>query len=115
MANWVHMLGFRGHFATKSRRYSITLGALRRARRRAQILIAAARRDGRRIDLAGLEAELMADDEDETTLVIGDWRFAGTGWETAGDAALAKAAAARAREYAQWKATHKASRRSTRR
>lgn len=103
MANWVHMLGFRGHFATKSHRYSITLGALRRARRRAQTLIALARREGRRIDLAGLEAELMADDEDETTLVIGDWRFAGAGWETAGDAALAKAAAARAREYAQWK------------
>ncbi|KRF23641.1 hypothetical protein ASG95_02875 [Phycicoccus sp. Soil803] len=103
MANWVHMLGFRGHFATKSHRYSITLGALRRARRRAQTLIALARREGRRIDLAGLEAELMADDEDETTLVIGDWRFAGVGWETAGDAALAKAAAARAREYAQWK------------
>ena len=104
MANWVHMLGFRGHFATKSRRYSVTLGSLRRARRRAQVLLAAARREGRRIDLAELEAELMAQDEDETTLVIGDWRFAGTGWETAGDAALAKAAAARAREYAQWKA-----------
>lgn len=33
------MLGFRGHFSTKSRRYSTTLGALRTARaewRRAQ-------------------------------------------------------------------------------
>jgi hypothetical protein len=40
LGKWVHMLGFRGHFATKSRRYSITLGALRRARRRAQALIA---------------------------------------------------------------------------
>jgi hypothetical protein len=29
---WAHMLGFGGHFATKSRRYSVTLGALRRAR-----------------------------------------------------------------------------------
>jgi hypothetical protein len=29
---WAHMLGFGGHFATKSRRYSTTLGALRRAR-----------------------------------------------------------------------------------
>lgn len=26
---WAHMLGFRGHFSTKSRRYSTTLGALR--------------------------------------------------------------------------------------
>ena len=30
---WVDMLGFRGHFATKSRRYSTTLGRLRQARR----------------------------------------------------------------------------------
>jgi hypothetical protein len=37
---WVHMLGFRGHFASKSHRYAITLGALRRARRRASMLIA---------------------------------------------------------------------------
>jgi hypothetical protein len=28
---WAHMLGFGGHFASKSRRYSTTLGALRRA------------------------------------------------------------------------------------
>jgi hypothetical protein len=30
---WVEMLGFRGHFASKSRRYSTTLGRLRHARR----------------------------------------------------------------------------------
>ena len=30
---WVHMLGFRDHFSTTSRRYSTTLGALRAARR----------------------------------------------------------------------------------
>ena len=29
LAAWAHMLGFRGHFSTKSRAYSITLGALR--------------------------------------------------------------------------------------
>ena len=29
LAAWAHMLGFRGHFSTKSRSYSITLGALR--------------------------------------------------------------------------------------
>jgi hypothetical protein len=28
LGRWVHMLGFRGHFVTKSRRYSITLGDL---------------------------------------------------------------------------------------
>lgn len=30
---WAHMLGFRGHFSTKSRSHSTTLGALRPARR----------------------------------------------------------------------------------
>ncbi|MGW6286544.1 replication initiator [Streptomyces sp. NPDC055107] len=32
LAHWPHMLGFRGHFSTKSRRYSTTLGALRLTR-----------------------------------------------------------------------------------
>jgi hypothetical protein len=32
LRKWPHMLGFGGHFSTKSRRYSTTLGALRRAR-----------------------------------------------------------------------------------
>jgi hypothetical protein len=30
---WAHMLGFRGHFSTKSRRYSTTHGTLREERR----------------------------------------------------------------------------------
>lgn len=34
-----------------------------------------------------------------------DWRYESTGWDTSTDQALATAAAARAREYAQWKAT----------
>ena len=33
LTRWLHMLGFRGHFATKSRRYSVTLGRLRGERR----------------------------------------------------------------------------------
>jgi hypothetical protein len=32
LRKWAHMLGFGGHFSTKSRRYSTTLGALRRVR-----------------------------------------------------------------------------------
>ncbi|MEU5571253.1 replication initiator, partial [Streptomyces coeruleorubidus] len=60
---WAHMLGFRGHFSTKSRRYSTTLGALRDARakwRRAQ----AAAANGA---------------EPDTTYVLAHWIFAGTG------------------------------------
>ena len=104
LGRWVHMLGFRGHFASKSRRYSVTLGALRRARRRAQILIAQSRDSGRPLDLAALEADLLADEDTETTLVVGQWRYVGSGWATEGERVLATAAAARAREYAQWHA-----------
>ena len=104
-ANWSHMLGFRGHFATKSRRYSITLGRLRRARRRFAHLTAQAARHGEPLDVADLEARLLAEDDDETTLIVGSWTYAGTGWPCPGDAELALAAAARAREYAQWRAT----------
>ncbi|QWB28298.1 MULTISPECIES: replication initiator [Streptomyces] len=64
---WAHMLGFRGHFSTKSRRYSTTLGALRDARaewRRAQAAPVTTPQDG------------------ETTLVLAHWVFAGTGLST---------------------------------
>jgi hypothetical protein len=60
---WAHMLGFRGHFSTKSRRYSTTLGALRDAR-------AAWRR---------AQADPAVDTGHETTLVLAHWVFAGTG------------------------------------
>jgi hypothetical protein len=103
LGHWGRMLGFRGHFATKSRRYSITLGQLRRARQRAQARIAASRATGTPLDLASLEADLLADEE-ETTLVIGRWAYLGSGWADEGETALATAAAARAREYAQEKA-----------
>ncbi len=103
LGKWAHMLGFRGHFSTKSRRYSVTLGALRRARHRFQILAAEARRTGQVVDTRDLEARLLADEE-ETTLVIGSWSYQGTGWTQPGDEALALAAAGRAREYHQWRA-----------
>ncbi|MFG2791190.1 replication initiator [Streptomyces sp. NPDC048419] len=64
---WAHMLGFRGHFSTKSRRYSTTLGALRNARaewRRAQ-------------------AAAATETTPETTLILAHWVFAGTGLSSA--------------------------------
>ncbi len=89
LRRWAHMLGFGGHFSTKSRRYSTTLGALRQARR-----------DWRRARLhdAGPTDEHPEADEDETTLVIGTLAFAGIGWHTTADALLANTAAANARE-----------------
>ena len=114
LGKWAHMLGFRGHFSTKSRRYSVTLGALRRARHRFQILAAEARRRGEALDTRDLEARLLEDDEDDTTLVIGSWAYQGTGWTMPGDQALALAAAGRAREYDQWKAQEGAGQRRAR-
>jgi len=37
--------------------------------------------------------------DEDTTLVVGSWRFVGTGWLINGDAALAADTAARAREH----------------
>ncbi|WP_309063306.1 replication initiator [Streptomyces sp.] len=110
LGHWSSMLGFRGHFSTKSRRYSVTLGALRRARRRFQRLAADAHRNGRTLDTRDLEARLMAEDDAETTLVVGSWTYEGTGWPRAGDKALADAAASRAREYARWRADQRTTR-----
>ncbi|MFE3995907.1 replication initiator [Streptomyces goshikiensis] len=74
---WAHMLGFRGHFSTKSRRYSTTLGALRDARR-------AWRTDQTRVH-AGLP-----ESDPTTTLVIGHWSYHGSGYSP-GAALLAAA------------------------
>jgi hypothetical protein len=87
LRRWVHMLGFRGHFASKSRRYSTTLGAIRRERR-----------TYRQRQAAEHVRELL---DEETTLVVSHWEFLGTGYMTSGDAALALSAAARAREQRQ--------------
>jgi hypothetical protein len=93
LCKWAHMLGYGGHFLTKSRRYSTTFGILRRVRvehRRRQRWP-----DGER-DPWGREL-------DETVvLVLTDWSYAGTGYRTNGDEQLALAAAARAREHDLW-------------
>lgn len=106
LGKWRRMLGFRGHFSTKSRRYSVTLGRLRRARTTFQRRLAEANRQGVTLDVRDLD-DLLTDQDEETTLVIGQWSYAGSGWDTEGDAELAKAAAARAREYAQWRAAQR--------
>jgi hypothetical protein len=87
LQRWVHMLGFRGHFASKSRRYSTTLGAIRRERR-----------TYRQRQAAEHARELH---DEKTTLVVSHWEFTGVGYLTTGDTALARSAAARAREQRQ--------------
>jgi hypothetical protein len=114
LGRWASMLGFRGHFSTKSRRYSVTLGALRRARRRFQSLDVEGRRRAALLDTRELEEQLMADDV-ETTLVVGSWTYDGSGWPRIGDKALADAAASRAREYAKWRAEQRRATATTKR
>lgn len=87
---WAHMLGFAGHFSTRSRRYSTTLTALRQARRDWQRDHSTAGPD---LD----EVERLDDGEDTTEVVISSLHFAGIGWHTTADALLANTAAAQAR------------------
>ncbi|MFT4052614.1 MAG: replication initiation protein [Microbacterium sp.] len=84
---WDGMLGFRGHFSTKSRRYSVTLGSLRGARRTWRL---------RHLLAKNKPTEEIAVDE---VLVIGSWAYAGMGWLTDGDKALAREAADAARQW----------------
>ena len=90
LRKWAHMLGFGGHFSTKSRRYSTTLGALRRAR----VAYAIRRRRG---DALPLDAWGRPED-DQAVIVVASWSYIGSGYQTTGEAWLAASAAARARE-----------------
>ena len=94
LGRWADALGFRGRFGTASRSFSVTLTSLRDARRafkreRPTGAVAGAPEDG------GVDQSV----EEDTTLVVGSWRFVGMGWLTNGDAALAADTAARAREH----------------
>jgi hypothetical protein len=78
---WAHMLGFRGHFSTKSRRYSTTLGCLRQARQewRNQRLVAALRYpEGTHVQREDRHPREGTADE-ETILVLGQWQYRGRG------------------------------------
>jgi hypothetical protein len=83
LRRWAHMLGYRGHFATKSRRYSTTMRALR-----------AARRDWHRRQHPHSRGH-----GDRTVVTDTRLQWAGRGWRTSADALLALSAAARAREH----------------
>ncbi|WP_063813056.1 replication initiator [Herbidospora daliensis] len=65
LKQWAHMLGYRGHFSTRSRQYSTTLGALRQVR-------ANYRRSLARASLG------LAEDDRETVTML-QWRYAGSG------------------------------------
>ena len=89
LRRWAHMLGFGGHFLTKSRTYSITFALLRNER----VVF-------RRRQVTGPERD-ATDAGEPTTLVVNFLQFVGAGWQTPADAMLATTSAAMAREHQQ--------------
>jgi hypothetical protein len=71
---WAHTCGFRGHFLTKSLRYSTTFAALRAERQRW------------RLAQRGVNREVSDDDEVE----FREWTYEGSGYRTTGDVCLAR-------------------------
>jgi hypothetical protein len=92
LRQWAHALGFGGHWSTKSRRYSTTFTALRRAR--AAFALRRRLRGGEPLDAWGRRAA-----DQEAAVVLGTWAYQGSGYSTIGDAWLAEATAARARDH----------------
>ncbi len=74
LQRWSHTCGFRGHFLTKSRRWSTTFGELRAERQRWRL---AQRRE-------------VQEQELEEAVTTSEWTYEGSGYLTAGDVCLAR-------------------------
>lgn len=85
LRRWAHMLGFRGHFLTKSRAYSATFKTLRSDRQTHRL--------AERLTALGIPAEDFAN-----ITVINDWEFTGTGYRDDAEQELAAAIANRTRQ-----------------
>ncbi|MEW1772807.1 replication initiator [Streptomyces sp. NPDC086777] len=68
---WAHVLGFHGHFSTRSRAYSTTLGALRDVRHAWRLAQAEAAR---------ARAGLPAIDENTTLVTASSWTYLSSGY-----------------------------------
>jgi hypothetical protein len=83
---WAHTCGFRGHFLTKSRRYSTTFGALRAERQRWRVA-------NKSDDPNNSQKVADESDPDEGTpgeKEVREWQYEGSGYVTAGDVCLAR-------------------------
>ncbi len=87
LRRWAHMLGFRGHFLTKSRAYSTTFKQIRADRRAFRLAEA--------FDRLGLDPD--------TTVVVNDWAFTGSGYRNDAERELALGIAERLRTQRQQK------------
>jgi hypothetical protein len=85
LRRWAHMLGFGGHFLTKSHRHKVTFRLLR---------------ENRAVYVRATTTGPEPDDQvpgRETVLVVNFLQFVGAGWHSTGDAMLAAASADLAR------------------
>lgn len=96
---WAHMLGFRGHFLTKSQRYSTTFTAMRDERRTWRL-----RADLDALDAATDDPNVIPLDLDTIT-VINNWEVARIGHRDHGERELALAIAERNREQRRSRTT----------
>jgi hypothetical protein len=90
LRKWAHTLGYGGHFLTKSRRYSVTFGQLRKARAEYR----------KKLRQPYGDKDPWGRDLDEAiVLIVKAWRYAGTGYFRSPGAEQAAASEARAREH----------------
>jgi len=85
LRRYAHQYGYGGHIATKSRRFSVTVGYIRM----------------RRTIWRRTQGQPHTWDDEQTERIIYQLGYHATGWITTGDAMLANTAAALARDYAQ--------------
>ena len=81
---WAHSCGFRGHFLTKSRRWSTTFGALRDERQQWR-LANRPDRPSRREPQATMLVDVTTDEVE-----VREWNYEGSGYLTTGDVCLAR-------------------------
>ncbi|HSS25949.1 MAG TPA: replication initiator [Mycobacterium sp.] len=91
MLGWLHTLGYRGHITTKSRRYSVTMTALRAARHHWR----ARRAD--KSEPAGFQSDSHAEFSSIADK-LSDWRIDGAGLRDDGERLLVHTAAHQARQ-----------------
>jgi hypothetical protein len=94
MLGWVHTLGYRGHITTKSRRYSVTMTALRAARHHWR----ARRAD--KPEAVGFQSDSHTEQEFSSIAdKLSDWRIDGAGLRDDGERLLVHTAAHQARQH----------------
>jgi hypothetical protein len=94
MLAWLHTLGYRGHITTKSRRFSVTMTALRAARHHWR-----ARRANEPEHSDSQDHSQLTHDSFSAANELSDWRIDGAGLRNDGERLLVHTAAHQARQH----------------